>query len=619
LVIGLAVAAVGMAIGRFYHDVPVIQGGLADLKIAPFQNHGSTAPSYPGVHWSVALGVASVVVVALLLFVVELIWSAVTGDRPIVLSHVAIAATWAAVVVAIIGIALPALLWFSGWVSYKVHLTAHQMAALGSMTVVITFAATLAATLWRKRQFVSKAYTEGQKVVRGVLPNSVVQLLIIWVALIVLVTAALLLACWVATSGLADSYWALAVIVPLAFFALFVDQTSMSLHPFYRKRLASAFAVRRKMQGGIPVAEPYDYQEEGTPLSAYGCKRPHFPWVTFAGVANMTGQDRSPSGRRCVSFTFGAQAVGGSQAGWVRSDLLETLAGRTIGHDLTVESAVAISGAAVASAMGAQTRFYELFLALTNFRLGAWLPNPYFVALKKANVDDWSVPGLPRIRRLDYFAREIFGIHPSTGRMLLCTDGGHLENLGLVELLRRKPSRVFCFDASGDSPPLAGTLAEAITLAREQLGIEIDLEAPLTMVPGGGVPLQPVGPLTTIDSRLSRDSVITGTIRYPAGQDGKRPPDATLIFANAVLTRDMPYELLQFVLADAGFPNDSTADQWFDVERFDAYKGLGWFLGGEAARREPAKIPARPLQAPVHREMPRSTPFRVERSEKELQ
>ena len=99
--------------------------------------------------------------------------------------------------------------------------------------------------------------------------------------------------------------------------------------------------------------------------------------------------------------------------------------------------------------MGAQTRFYEIFLALANVRLGTWLPNPWFVALKSQHLNDWTVPGLPARRRLSHLAREIFGIHPSWARMLLCTDGGHYDNLGLIELLRLRCGPIYCFDASG--------------------------------------------------------------------------------------------------------------------------------------------------------------------------
>ena len=77
----------------------------------------------------------------------------------------------------------------------------------------------------------------------------------------VLILAALLLGAWVATSGLASSWWALLPAGALAALAILVDQTSLSLHPFYRRRLASAFAVRRVARCSGAIAEPYPYGE----------------------------------------------------------------------------------------------------------------------------------------------------------------------------------------------------------------------------------------------------------------------------------------------------------------------------------------------------------------------
>lgn len=83
--------------------------------------------------------------------------------------------------------------------------------------------------------------------------------------------------------------------------------------------------------------------------------------------------------------------------------------------------------------------------------------------------------GLPSRRRRSYWAREVLGLHPSTNPLVLCTDGGHYENLGLVELLRHRCRLIFCVDATGDTPPLARTLAQAIAIAREELGVSIEL------------------------------------------------------------------------------------------------------------------------------------------------
>jgi hypothetical protein len=130
-------------------------------------------------------------------------------------------------------------------------------------------------------------------------------------------------------------------------------------------------------------------------------------------------------------------------------------------------------------------------LALSNVRLGTWLPNPAFLAELGRPGASWRTPRLPNARRLPDQLREIIGAYPAEGRMLLCTDGGHWENLGLVELLRHRCRTVYCIDASGDAPPFATTLAQAITLAYEELGVRITLRDPSALVPGSADPLSP--------------------------------------------------------------------------------------------------------------------------------
>ena len=57
------------------------------------------------------------------------------------------------------------------------------------------------------------------------------------------------------------------------------------------------------------------------------------------------------------------------------------------------------------------------------------------------------------------------------------------------------------------------------------------------------------------------------------------------MLAQAVLTREMPYQLLEYSQVDVAFPRDSTADQSFNSRQFDAYQQLGQFIGRAAARR----------------------------------
>jgi hypothetical protein len=310
--------------------------------------------------------------------------------------------------------------------------------------------------------------------------------------------------------------------------------------------------------------------------------------VIFAAAAQLSGADRTPPGRRATSFTFSHDWVGGPQVGYVKTDAVYCNVPPQLRNDLTVQSAIAVSGAAFASAMGRQARAMQTLFALSNARLGTWLPNPAWLADRSAELPAWGGPRLPRVRRLTYLIREVFGIYDDDDRLVLVTDGGHYDNLGLVELLRHRCRRVFVVDASADAPPLANTLAQAITLAREELGIEIELQDPLRLVPGSGQALDPQHVLSGLNARLSQTTVIRGKIVYPTEFKvpgcGAASKQGELIVMKAGLTRTMPYDVLAYANSHPSFPRDSTGDQWFDHGQFDAYHALGRYLGEQGVR-----------------------------------
>ena len=589
---GLTIVVLGLALGRFYSYMEIMDNGnLAKLRPLFLLSHPSGAPEFPSIAPGVtlAIGVAAALTVMLYFFQLWLTpWSR-PGSR---ISRAARALLAVTAMLATVGVALPAVIWAGSRLTWTLGSNPAKVVSIvsvGSLSVVAAYGGAVAATLWRKRATLVKGAETASgwfkgRTVHAILPNSMIQMIIMWICLAVVSLAALLLCGWVATSGADKSLWALAPVAALMLIVAVVDQTSFSLHPFYRLRLARAFAVRRMTGVGAAVAEPYD-DLEMTWLSDYACRQQGFPEVTFMATANITGEGRTPPGRPAVPFTLKHDYIGSSQAGWVRTDFLEKLARPFIHRDLTVEAAMAISGASFASAMGSRTRFYELFLALSNARLGAWLPNPYFVALKLQHLDDWTIPGLPRRRRLSYLAREIFGIHPSFGRLLLCTDGGHYDNLGLVEMLRRRCKRIYCIDASGALPPLNDDLAAAITLAREELGVEITFEEDAhELIAGSADPIEPSAMFADLNRRLSKNAVTVATITYPP-VGGHPKEEGDLVLAQAVLTREMPYQLLEYSQVDVGFPRDSTADQSFNSRQFDAYQQLGQFIGHAAAGR----------------------------------
>ena len=85
-------------------------------------------------------------------------------------------------------------------------------------------------------------------------------------------------------------------------------------------------------------------------------------------------------------------------------------------------------------------------MALTNVRLGVRVPNPRRLETMATSRFDVGQPGdapehfqqLKRRRATPlYVFKEMFGFTSMNDRFLYVTDGGHYDNLGLTELLRR--------------------------------------------------------------------------------------------------------------------------------------------------------------------------------------
>jgi hypothetical protein len=107
-----------------------------------------------------------------------------------------------------------------------------------------------------------------------------------------------------------------------------------------------------------------------------------------------------------------------------------------------------------------------------------------------------------------------------------------------------------------------GTLADAITLAAQELGVTIELGyEPLRALSGDG---------GRLNRYVSRDCAV-GLIRYPDGSHG------LLWYAKASLTPDAPERLRAYKEKKDIFPCHPTSDQFFDTEQFETYRQLGAF------------------------------------------
>jgi hypothetical protein len=399
--------------------------------------------------------------------------------------------------------------------------------------------------------------------------------------------------------------WALAGFLAIAFSIAyyFADMTTWSLHSFYRRRLCSAFALKR-------IARPRGYPPIATEDAGMAVERDYhrlvklsqtavvsddlcgsWPTLLVCAAANISDSAATPPGRAVTSFTFSATAMGGPLVGAVPTKLLEDSCDETRQSYFTLPAAVAMSGAALSPSMGKMTRWPLRFLmGLANIRLGVWVPNPrrqqLFCESSETNDDDNDEEGnkaeatVPDNRakgkgryprpRASYLLRELLGINSINAPYLYVTDGGHYENLGLVELLRRGCTEIYVFDASNDDFGAAG---DAVSLARSELNVEVALDYSQ---------LQP-----NEQSQLSATDCVTATIEFP----GQPQLSAKLYYARLTMTSDSPADAVAYQTRDPRFPHDPTSDQLYTDQRFEAYRSLGAQAASTALKRRKEAAP----------------------------
>ncbi|MDQ3723574.1 MAG: hypothetical protein M3376_11060 [Actinomycetota bacterium] len=366
------------------------------------------------------------------------------------------------------------------------------------------------------------------------------------------------------------------------------DLNTWSLHPFYRRRLCTAFALKRIQDEDVPAGAPQQRAVERdfntlVPLSESavwpGPTGEGWPTLLVCAAANISDHGATPPGRGVSSFTFSRDAMGGPLVGGVATKEYERRLGANRLRDVTLPAAIAMSGAAISPSMGKSTNVpLRMLMALANVRLGVWVPNPRHVAGRhwkqrtvagNEKAKDNRESGIEKIAgrpndlikhpRLSYLFRELVGRNRLDSRFLYITDGGHYENLGLVELLRRGCAKIYCFDASGGKP--AAALGDAIALARSELGVEVEIDP---------------SKIKLDDDGFAVDSCAVGIIKHHGVVVGR------LVYAPTVLTHKVPWDVRAYKEADPVFPHHSTGDQLYTDQRFEAYRALGEHAGERA-------------------------------------
>jgi hypothetical protein len=339
---------------------------------------------------------------------------------------------------------------------------------------------------------------------------------------------------------------------------------TISPHRPYMEMLSRCFAVVRDSGSSVrSVSRPGEIALSSL-LPPTDNGRNRYPELVICAAANVVDRGVALAGSNCVPLIITGSTVGVSKQGepsMKTSDLERIVAPQswlkrwvTQLPVVSLMSSVAVTGAAVSPTMGKLTRpRLRPLLAALNVRLGVWLPNPL-----SSKARDWVAEG-----RSDKFDVGVFqliweflGRNSAKESLVYASDGGHYENLGVVELIRRRCSIIWCIDASADGLGRATSLADAILLAEAETGCNVDLDlTALEREPG---------------SHRLRSSYVSGEILYKDNTMG------AIHVVKIGLTNKHSGVLREYEHHDPGFPFHSTIRQVYTAERFQAYRRLGW-------------------------------------------
>jgi hypothetical protein len=264
------------------------------------------------------------------------------------------------------------------------------------------------------------------------------------------------------------------------------------------------------------------------------------------------------------------------------------------GKGITLGTALAISGAAASPNMGYHSSpLVTLLLALFNVRLGWWLGNPGAAGKETYQEDGPRLAALP-------FLNEMFGRTTDEQEFVYLSDGGHFENLGLYEMIRRRCRCIVVSDAGQDPNYDFTDLGNAVRKIAIDLGVYISF-----------------GELRQIKARSKDNSVIKGAYyaigeidyktapeRAPtpgaSAKDTKEAEEKRKAVTNGYILYIKPSYLgtesagiVSYAAANAAFPHEPTFELFYGESQFESYRTLGFEIVDSVLKQ--AKVNAEKL------------------------
>jgi hypothetical protein len=285
------------------------------------------------------------------------------------------------------------------------------------------------------------------------------------------------------------------------------------------------------------------------------------PYPLFNTELNLVaGEELAMRDRKGEAFVLSPLYCGSKSVGYapVTIDSCE---------NLTLGRAITISGAAVDPNMSVyQTSALTALLTIFNARLGYWMENPRLPVKDLDNpskAPSWTAKSPRAAGRL---ISELLGRTNNDTPYIHLSDGGHFENLGVYELIRRRCRYIIAVDTGEDSDASDENLANLVRLCRIDFGIRVELDTRA---------LQAEGP-----DRLTRTHVVIGRVHYEDVDTGQVP--GILVYVKISMTGDEPSDLQKYASKDPRFPHHPTdLRQSFDEEQFECYRVLGVHIARE--------------------------------------
>ena len=368
----------------------------------------------------------------------------------------------------------------------------------------------------------------------------------------------------VATGSLSSWLWlwiAIAAAVSLLL-SCRVDINRFSLHLLYRNRITRAY-----LGASNPNRRPHPFTgfdpKDDFLLAELAETTFPGPYHIINTALNLVGgEELAWQERKAASFVFAPKYSGYEPA---KVERLDDVGNRDrklkphgyrpsgeYGGGISLGTAVAISGAAASPNMGYHSSAPLAFLmTVFNVRLGWWLGNP-------RHQDTWTNPG--PLLGLFYLVLELFGHTNDRSRCVYLSDGGHFENLGIYELVRRRCRYIVASDGSQDGALTFEDLGNAVRKCRTDLGIEIEMN---------------VEPIRRRGDRSLWHCAV-GIVHYEQVDADATP--GLLVYLKPSLIGDEPADILNYSARQPEFPHQATADQWFDESQFESYRRLGYHI-----------------------------------------